>query len=368
MPQPGRPPAAAADLPEYGTSGMRRKPENLPHTVRIADVAALAGVSTATVSRTLASPEKVSPETRTRVMRAVRKSGYTPNSSARTLRTRRTMMILVIVPNIANPFFAEVLRGIDAELSEHGYGLIIGNLDNTTEKEMRYVDLALSRQVDGVLLLNGWIPGTRERMINRDGMPVVGLCAAIPVSGVPNVVVQNRTAGRQAVTRLASLGHRRFGYISGPAGNIIETERFAGFNEGIVEAEISRRDVVRWEGQFTFACGVTAAEDFLAIDKNRPTAVFAVNDEMAIGFLKTVQAAGVRSPDDVSVIGFDGIEFAEFSEPTLTTFRQPRHQLGRTGAGVLVKLIVGAMLPEDWDVELPVPLLERQSTGPAPRT
>lgn len=327
---------------------------------RIADVARIAGVSTATVSRVLASSDKVRPETHALVMQAVRQTGYTPNSVARNLRMRRTMMALVVVPNIANRVFAEVLRGVDAELSASGYGLIIGNLDNSIEKESRYVALALSRQVDGVLLLNGRIPRNGKRGMAEAGLPMVALCAAISEMRIPNVVVRDREAARAAVECLTRLGHRRLGYISGPAGNIIEAERFAGFLEGLAQAGLGR-EFTRWDGRFVFGSGVAAAESFLAME-NRPTGIFATSDEMAIGFIKTVRAAGVRVPDGVSVIGFDGIEFADFPEPTLTTFPQPKHDLGRRGAAVLLKLIQGTMTPEDWNVRLPVPLLERGST------
>jgi len=136
---------------------MSRKRRRSAKEIRIADVARLAGVSTATVSRVLADPGKVRPKTRDLVTEAVRRSGYTPNSVARNLRTRRTMTVLVVVPNLANPVFAQILRGIDDELTQSGYGLVIGSLDNCIEREARYVVLALSRQIDGIILMNGRI-------------------------------------------------------------------------------------------------------------------------------------------------------------------------------------------------------------------
>ena len=162
---------------------------------------------------------------------------------------------------------------------------------------------------------------------------------------------------------LARLGHRRFGYISGTPSSIIEAERFGGFQEGIAAAGFGQHDFVRWEGPFVFSTGVAAAEAFLRM-KDRPTGIFAACDESAIGFIKRVRAERVRVPQDVSVIGFDGIEFADYTEPTLTTFRQPLHELGRVGADVLMKLIRGDMKPEDWSIRLPLTLLERETTGP----
>ena len=344
---------------------MSRKRWLSAKEIRIADVAQLAGVSTATVSRVLANPDKVRAKTHDLVMEAVQRSGYTPNSVARNLRTRRTMTVLVVVPNLANPVFAQILRGIDDELTQSGYGLVIGNLDNCSEREVRYVDLALSRQADGILLLNGRVPGDGKRHLGEAGLPMVAMCAAIPGGKVPNVVVQDREASRAAVEHLVGLGHRRLGYVAGPQGNIIEAERFAGFLDGVAEAGLNGRDIVRWEGRFVFSAGVAAAEAFLRL-KDRPTGVFASCDESAIGFLKTVRAAGLRVPEDISIIGFDGIEFADYIEPTLTTFQQPLHELGRTGARVLMNMIRGEMRPEDWNVRLPLTLLDRDTTGPQP--
>ncbi len=333
--------------------------------IRIADVARLAGVSTATVSRVLAAPDMVRPKTRAAVMEAVRRSGYTPNSTARNLRTRRTMMVLAVVPNLANPVFAQILRGIDDELTEAGYGLVIGNLDNQQEREARYVDLALSKQVDGILLLNGRIPENGKRTMTEARLPMVAMCAEIPGSGIASITVQDREAGRAAVEHLVRLGHRTFGYIAGPDGNVNEAERHTGFLEGLAQAGLSEADMVRWPGRFVFAAGVVAAEAFLRL-KKAPSAVFATCDESAIGFIKTVHAAGLRVPDNVSVVGFDGIEFADYVEPTLTTFQQPLHALGREGATAVLQMIRegGSATPR---VRLPLTLLVRGTTAPPAR-
>lgn len=342
---------------------MSRRGWRSTKEVRIADVARIAGVSTATISRVLANPDKVRQKTRDLVMDAVRRSGYTPNSVARNLRKRHTMTALVVVPNLANPVFAQILRGIDDELTQSGYGLVIGNLDNCAEREARYVELALSRQVDGVILMNGRIPESGKRTMREAGLPIVAMCAAISDGKIPNVVVQDREASRSAVEYLVRLGHKRLGYIGGPPSNIIALERYAGFCEGIRSAGLSEEDYVRWEGRFVFSSGVAAAEEFLRL-KNRPTGVYATSDESAIGFMKVIRAAGVRVPEDVSVIGFDGIEFSDYIEPTLTTFQQPLHELGRTGAGVLLRMIRQEMRPEDWSVRLPLTLLDRDTTAP----
>jgi LacI family repressor for deo operon, udp, cdd, tsx, nupC, and nupG len=337
------------------------------HPLRIAEVAKLAGVSTATISRALTSPEKLRPHTLARVTEAIRRTGYTPNLAARTLRARRTMLVLVVVPDIANPFFSDVLRGIDEGLSQHGYGLLIGNLGNSRAKEPQLANIALAGQVDGLLLLNGHIPQGGRRMLSPGDIPMAAICEAIPDADIPQVEVQNREAVSAAVTYLAALGHRRIAYLAGPPENILEHERRCGFCEGLAKAGIPDCDALFYPGDFTFRSGVAAAAQFLS-DRDRSTALFSANDEMAIGFVKHVRSAGLTVPDDISVVGFDGIEFAEFVEPTLTTFYQPRRELGYYGAS----LLVSAMRGEASDLagvrqRLSVPLLKRGSTGPAPQ-
>ncbi|MBL8830888.1 MAG: LacI family DNA-binding transcriptional regulator [Rhodospirillales bacterium] len=330
---------------------------------KIADVARMAGVSSATVSRTLANPAIVTESTRSRVMAAVRKCGYTPNIAARNLRARKSLMALVVVPNIANPFFAEVLRGIDLKLSANGYGLIIANLDGSADKEARYVDLAAAGQVDGVLLLCGHIPQGVSRSLFDANVPIVAACETIPGAAIPQVEVDNRAASRAAVRHLVELGHRRIGYLSGPSINVLDKARRAGFMDVLG----SLRPAAVWEGDFTFAAGVGAARRMLDMPATRrPTAVFAANDEMAIGFLKTAHAAGMSIPDDLSIVGFDAIEYAEYCEPTLTTIYQPRLEIGMHAADQLVRLMTAPESSRPEIIRLETRLLVRGSTGTAP--
>jgi LacI family repressor for deo operon, udp, cdd, tsx, nupC, and nupG len=332
--------------------------------VGIAEVAALAGVSTATVSRALSNPEKLRAATLARVAEAVRRTGYTPNVAARSLRGRRTMVVLVVVPDIANPLFADVLQGIDDELSRHGYGLLIGNLARLRAKEAEMLEIVQAGQVDGVILLNGHVPEDRGRALTDLGIPLVAICEAIPGAAFPQVDVRNREAAQAAVEHLVSLGHRRIAYLAGPEGNILERDRRAGFCAGLAQAGIAETAACFLAGDFSFRAGTDAAAAFLAMP-DRPTALFAANDEMAIGFLKAVRDAGLRIPGDISIVGFDGIAFADYVDPVLTTFRQPRHVLGVTGAGLLVKVMNGTpVAPDEARQRLPVELLARASSGP----
>lgn len=342
------------------TESRRRSPR---HSATIHDVAARAGVSIATVSRTLATPNLVSDDARARVLKAIKATGYTPNVAGRNLRARRTMLVLVVVPNIRNHFFAEVLRGIDDELVRSGYGMIIANLDNRPDREARYVDLAFARQVDGVLLLGGSIPTGNGRQMTDAGLPIATICVAIRGSGLPFVMVDDIEASKRVVSYLLELGHRRFGYVAGPADNINGIGRRRGFVAALSEAGLDPNDAVYWPGDFWLPAGIAAGRDFLA-RKRRPTAIYAASDHMAIGFMKTVTDAGVRIPEDVSIIGFDGIEYADFVTPALTTIRQPRHELGATGARLLLSAFAGR--PAQRGIHLEAPLVVRESTSAPP--
>jgi LacI family transcriptional regulator, repressor for deo operon, udp, cdd, tsx, nupC, and nupG len=334
---------------------------------KIADVARLADVSVATVSRALANPDVVSAEARKRVLEAVRAIGYTPNAAARNLRVRRTGLVLVVVPDIANAFFAEILRGIDAMLSKHGYGLIIANLDNSPAKEPRYVDLAHAGQVDGILLLCGHVPGDADRNMASAGIPVVAACERIHEAPFPQVEVNNRSAAQEAVAHLIALGHRSIAYISGPTANILDQERRTGYADALASAGVPAEPTFDLDGDFTFRSGADAAARVLAMHAtSRPTAAFAANDEMAIGFLKAMHAAGFRIPQDFSVVGFDGVEYADYCEPTLTTMSQPRHEIGARAAELLVHAMAGKAEIDSVRVTLDAKLWVRESTACPP--
>jgi LacI family repressor for deo operon, udp, cdd, tsx, nupC, and nupG len=332
------------------------------------EVARLAAVSTATVSRALASPHQVSPETRARVMDAVAKVGYVPNPAARSLRSQKTHMVLVALPDLSNIFFSQVLRGIEEELFAAGYGMVIGDLNGAAEKEARFVAFAATGQVDGVLLLNGHLfrqngqPGAAPAQL---GVPVVGLCELIEGADIPQIEVNNRAAACAMTEYLANLGHRTIGYICGPADNILERDRFAGYRDGLRRSGLAFEAEFVWPGDWKLETGAAAGRQILAASR-RPTAVFCSNDEMAIGVLRVFASAGIRVPHDISVAGFDDIEFAEMATPALTTIRQPRRALGQRGAAALLELLDGRSPPRRICLE--TTLIERASTAaPAAR-
>ncbi|WP_230530014.1 LacI family DNA-binding transcriptional regulator [Microvirga roseola] len=348
--------AGQADRAEQGDRPLR--------VARIQDVAKLAEVSTATVSRALASPERVSPEARARVFEAIAKTGYVPNPAARTLRSQKTYMVLVVLPDLANTFFSRILRGIEETLFEAGYGMIIGDLDGSPEKEAHFSAFTGAGRVDGAILLNGHLFGQRRDgsgQAARLSIPLVALCEAIPGADIPQIEIDNREAARRMTEHLASLGHSRIAYLSGPPENVLERERFKGYQDGLEAAGIAFDPSLVIPGDFTIGSGVTAGQDLVARAK-RPTAVFCTSDEMAIGLMRTLLSAGIRVPEDMSVAGFDDIEFAAVAEPALTTIHQPRRELGQAAASALIDLLQGR--PSPRSIRLDTELVIRDSVAP----
>lgn len=330
---------------------------------RMQDVAKLAAVSTATVSRALASSDRVSADTRARVLKAIAQVGYVPNPAARTLRSQKTGMVLVVLPDLANTFFSKILRGIEETLFEAGYGMIIGDLDGSPVKEAHFAAFTAAGRVDGAILLNGHLFGqSREaKGVPADiSIPLVALCEAIPGADIPQIEVDNRSAAETMTRYLASLGHRRIAYVTGPAGNVLEQERMRGYRDGLQAEGIAFDARFLFAGDYTVESGVAAGHDLLARE-TRPTAVFCTSDEMAIGLMRTLHSAGLRVPRDISVAGFDDIEFAAVAEPSLTTIHQPRRELGQAAAAALVGLLSDQSTPRR--IRLPTSLVIRGSTA-----
>jgi LacI family repressor for deo operon, udp, cdd, tsx, nupC, and nupG len=332
------------------------KPARKP---RIGDVAKRAGVSTATVSRTLATPERVKPNTRDAVMRAVRETGYVLNLAARNLRTSRTHAVLAVVPDVSNVFFSQVLRGISDTLRRHRYSLIIADTGNDPKRERDHAEFVQAGRVDGLLLLNGRLLQSAEAK-RRQNVPTVSLCERIPGSQLPHVETANRDAARAMTKYLLKLGHRRIGYVAGPPCNVLEQDRFSGYRDALAAGGIAHEPELVRPGDFSIRTGEAAAAAYLALPR-LPDAVFACNDAMAMGLIRGFTAAGVAVPGTISIAGFDDIEFAAAYNPALTTVHQSRAEIGARAAAMLVDLIEGRQ-PASREVSLPAEIVLREST------
>lgn len=328
----------------------------------IRKVAELAGVSVATVSRTLKSPEIVSPATRDRVRRAVEEAGYRPNQMAVQFRSRRTHNLAVLVPTIANTFFARVIGGIQQAAQEQGYGVLLCNTLGREEAEIRYAGMVAARQADGIIQLRAFNPFPPEAIEPGLRLPMVNACEVLDDAPCSTVQLDNRAAAREITEHLIGLGHRRIAMIQGPRRSPLTRERVAGYRDALQAAGIVPDESLMCPGDFTLASGYRAAGQLLAAQA-APTAIFCENDEMAIGAISCTKQAGLSVPGEMSVAGFDDIDFASYSAPPLTTIAQPAETFGRRAAAMLIDLLEHPGKPIRHDV-LPHRLVVRDSTAP----
>lgn len=333
--------------------------------IKIQDVARAAGVSTATVSRALSNPKVVSESTRKAVLQAVNETGYRVNRAARNLRTQRTGSILTLIPNVGNPFFSQIISGIEQVFSEAEYSVLVSDTANMALEDMPLSHIFQDGRADGVILLDGFIPLPSIASVKGTANEnhIIYACEWADAAGLPSIRSDNRAGSVRAVTHLAELGHKKIGHISGPEDNVLTHVRRAAFFEATKAHGLEVRDDWVFQGNFELASGAAAAEKFLAL-KERPTAIFSASDLMAISFISNLMDAGVKVPQDVSVVGFDDIDLAPHYRPALTTIRQDRRRLGRLAAETLLsRLRDNKADPDEMLQVVPVELIERESTA-----
>jgi DNA-binding LacI/PurR family transcriptional regulator len=337
-------------------SEQRRRPT-------IYDVARLAGVSTATVSRALNETGKIAPATRAAIDAAVAQLGYEPNRIARSLVTRSTQTIALLLPDIANPFYAALVSGIQHAALSRDYTMLLCTTEGDPEREEQYLNLLRAKRVDGALVDGLVLPPDRIARFVQDGFPIVCLDRDIDSSSIPVVQVDNRLGGRIATEHLISLGHTRIAHVSGAIALRISDDRFAGYREALTGAGIQTDQRLVAHGHFTEEGGYRAATALLR--SGVPfTAVFAGNDLSAIGAVTALVEHGRRVPQDVSVVGFDDLRLAAFTPPPLTTIRQPAAEIARRATGILMDLTHGRPV-ERMRHLLPPELVVRASTAVA---
>lgn len=333
----------------------------------ILDVAAAAEVSTATVSRVLSNPEKVTETTRRRVLKAVRQLGYSPNAAAKSLRTLSTRKLLVTVPDIANPFFSLIIQGIEEAALREGYAVVLGDTHNDPAREERYGEMLLRREADGLIFLGHSLSKAARALMQprRKGRlaPIVNGCEYSPGLGVPSAHVDNSAAAREAMEHLYGLGHRHIGVITGPLVSPLSRDRLRGVKEC---ARKYRRGLVVVDGDFSIEAGISGAARLLA-QRPAPTAIFCFNDEMAIGVLDYAHRLGLGVPEALSIVGFDDIRFARYVRPALTTISQPMLDIGRETVRLLLGILHGN-ITNPLSITLPHRLEIRASTGPPSAT
>ncbi len=330
----------------------------------IRDVAERAGVSISTVSHVINETRHVNAATRARVLDAMTELDYQPNRLARSLRNRRTHTLGVLLPNSANPFFAQILLGIEAACFDHGYNVILGNANELAERELAYLDVLLSKQVDGFC----WSPPARMRRRCaswRRGTPRWSWSIARRAKPTPprsnTVFTDNQGGGVLATCHLIGLGHRRIACIGGPSQLTSSAGRVVGYRQALAEAGLGVDERLILGGDFQHEGGYQAARTLLALPEP-PTAIFVCNDLMAVGALCAIHEAGLRVPADVSVVGFDNIALAQYSVPRLTTIGQPTEAIGQAAVRLLLERLQSRDIPARHE-RLPVTLIERDSCG-----
>jgi len=304
-------------------------------TVTIRDVAIDTGVSVATVSRALSGNGAVGPATRERIAEAAARLGYQPNDLARSLHGGATGTIAVLVPDITNPFFPELVAGIQAVANERDNLLLLcqtGEDPATAGRELRHLR---RKRVDGVVLVGGLSPD--ETLASAvEGLSVVTVDRDTGLPGRWSVRADHRAGGRLATEHLVELGHERIAHIAGPQHLSVARERLAGYREALAASGIEPDDTLVVEGDFGEAGGHVALRTLLR-RRREFSAVFCSNDLAAVGALRALDEAGLSVPDDVSLVGFDDIHLAGYLRPALTTVRQPIHELGRRAATLLLE-------------------------------
>ena len=331
----------------------------------IHDVAERAEVSTATVSRVLSNPEKVKEATRNRVLKAVQQLGYSPNASAKSLRTFTTRKLLVTVPDIANPFFSLIIQGIGEAALREGYDVVLGDIHYEPAREERYGEMLLRREVDGLIFLGHSMSKSVSPLIKKGQLaPIVNGCEYSADLGVPSAHVNNEAAAYDAMSHLYGLGHLHVGVITGPLASPLSRDRLRGAQMAARKNGAGRHlSVVN--GDFSLESGIAGAARLLA-QETPPTAVFCFNDEMAMGVLQYTYQIGKSVPESLSLIGFDDIRFARCMRPALTTISQPMLDIGRETVRLLMGVLHGTVTTP-VSITLPHRLEIRASTAAPPR-
>jgi DNA-binding LacI/PurR family transcriptional regulator len=340
----------------------------------IGEVAAQARVSTATVSRVLSGANPTRPATRERVLAAVRALDYRPSGVARSLKLRTTRTIGLLITDILNPYYPEIVRAVEDAARETGYSLLLCNGAEDPVREAAYLELLAERRVDGILIAASRLTGRHARWLLRSTIPIVIINSDSPEGSLPTVRSDNVCGGRLAAEHLLGFGHRALAYLGGPASDDAERERLAGVRPAAVAAGLAPDALAVASGDGHVAGGMRAAAALLAA-RPETTGIVCYNDLSAIGAVRAMRAAGRRVPDDVSVVGFDDIEGAQWVDPPLTTIRQQTAEMGRRAVDILVRQLPhpsrpGARESEPEDlmepILLPVELIVRASTGVAP--
>jgi len=321
----------------------------------------MAGVTHSTVSRALRSSPLVSRDTVERIQRIAREAGYRTSAAARSLVTRRSDTIGVVVTNIADPFVAGVVSGIEETADRHGLSVFLANSNAEPEREVRVARKFEERRVDGIIVTASRVGAQYVPLLSHMQVPIVLLNNQHPSQFAHSVMIANVQASLDATRHLIALGHRRIAYLGDRNGYQSDTERFSGYRQGLEEAGLLFEPLLVTHGDGKPEGAQAAIANLLAVSRP-PTAVVCYNDMSALGAMRQLLDSGLRVPADISVVGFDDLYISQYLNPPLTTVRQPMRQMGRLAMETLLQIFAGA--ESGHDIKVPGELIVRQSTAP----
>jgi DNA-binding LacI/PurR family transcriptional regulator len=295
--------------------------------MNIKEVAKRAGVSVATVSRVLNHPESVAPVTRDKILKIINEVEYTPNWFARGLNFNKTNTIALLIPNILNPGYMEIAKGVEDVAHQKDYTILLCNNENTIEKERKYIDTLIKRRIDGIVLVSSLLENKDINAIKKQGTPVVLIGENSNISGVPVVRIDCQNAACKAVKHLLEIGHRDIAMIVGTTPEIENMRKVQGYHQALREEKIPERNEFIIQTDNTVEGGYLAAKKLVEL-KRRPRAIFATSDLIAFGAIDSMKDHGYHVPDDIAIVGFDNIKMSSLIEPKLTTVGKPMHKMG----------------------------------------
>jgi DNA-binding LacI/PurR family transcriptional regulator len=337
----------------------RRRQYSGQRPASIKDIARIAGVSHSTVSRALHDSPLVTRATAAQIQKIARDVGYRASAVARGLVTRKTRTIGVVVTTVTDPWVGEVLSGIELAAADHGYAVFLADSNADPAREKSVVQSFAERRVDGIVVTSSRVGALHTPMLSEMMVPIVLINNQHPGKFVHSVMIENLDASREATEHLIGLGHRRIGYVGDRYGHHSDAERFAGYREALQKAGLPFVPELVAHGDGKAEGGAPAMSRLLAL-ASPPTAVFCYNDVTALGVLHAIHVRGLRVPADISIVGFDDLFFAPYTQPPLTTVRQPRKKMGQMAFESLLKLMSGE---DPAEIKVPAELVVRESTA-----
>ncbi|SFS55529.1 transcriptional regulator, LacI family [Paenibacillus sp. BC26] len=321
----------------------------------IKDVAKMAGVAVSTVSYALNNSPKISEETRKKVIRAAEELSYRPSGAARNLKKRKSETIGLFLNDLGGPFYSQVIEGVQEVVASHDYNLIVcstyGGENSSANRFLR------EKFVDGAIIMGTAIPDSLILQVAAESFPIVVLDRELKSDYVHSVLITNEQGAYDAVTHLIKLGRRRIEFLSGPLAAYDNSKRYDGYKRALTEHNLHVPPKISLQGRYLEAGGYQTVKVMMAC-KRLPDAIFAANDEMAIGAMRALREGGVRVPEDVAVVGFDNISFGPFVRPSLTTIGHSKYEMG-----AIATQLVFNVQKEENSILLPTQLVIRQSCG-----